>query len=542
MTQSPPVTKLGSRRDHPTFAKESVMIDRTERTLFLRPECLLGAILSVVAGAFILGNTDLNWWWPALVIVVAIGGPIITLLAIGYLRGREFIAYAAQRISYTCPRCARSGRPAYKCPGCGRTHDDLIPGIYGLFRARCGNPPCIASLPTCVAAGRDRLQKACQRCGADIPHAAVGTRPEYRIALVGAASSGKSNLLVTAIWQLKERFAPENGLKVTFADATEEKQYDRLVNQLKSGIPMTKTWDRLPALTVGLEDEDGEGSCLLHLFDAAGEHFADESALRDHPIEGADAIIFVVDPFAEEAVYRGALGDLDSLVLSRANAAVEQAQYIAARLVNVLEQKLVNPNSRFHIPVAVVVTKVDVAGVGKRYRVGSTDLARRFTTFAAAVDRAEREEARVLTLLHDIGLGNLVQLFEARFDVVGYFAASPLGRSLADDPNRGFEPRGVVPPLVWLCGAMSALGDTDPVHVFLTNTHLFTVRCLRGLEGRGMRQLLWAVLLGGLTIGILIAILLPGPLKVLYGIVVIPVVLLYISLVYTLVYQRVVDD
>jgi len=57
-----------------------------------------------------------------------------------------------------------------------------------------------------------------------------------------------------------------------------------------------------------------------------------------------------------------------------------------------------------------------------------------------------------------------------------------------------------------------------------------------------MRQLLWAVLMGGLTVGILIALLLPGPLRVLYGIVVIPIALLYISLVYTLVYQRVVDD
>jgi hypothetical protein len=311
---------------------------------------------------------------------------------------------------------------------------------------------------------------------------------------------------------------------------------------MKSGIPMHKTFDRLPALTIGLESEDGDGSCLLHLFDAAGEHFADEHALRDHPIERADAIMFVIDPFAEESVHRGALGDLDPDVVSQANAAIDQAQNIAARLVNILEQKLASPDKRFHIPIAVVVTKVDVAGLGKRYRIGSMNLGRKFTSFDAAVDRAESEDARVCQLMNDLGLGNLLELFKARFDVVGYFAASPLGRSLMDEPGREFEPRGVLPPLIWLCGAMTALGDTDPVNVFLINTHLYAVRCMRGLEGELSRIVTWTILWSVIAVLVFLALPLPKQLRYLYCIVVVPLVLLYISLVYTLVYRRGTDD
>lgn len=511
------------------------MIDRNRWTPCLRPSWLAGEA-AAVAGSIALVMNGFDWVLPALVAATAAGAPLAAIAAIIYLRTQELVARAGYRISYTCPGCARTGRPHYKCHACGGSHDDLRPGVHGVFFARCGHANCGAMLPTCHAAGRDRLRKAC-RCGTEIPHDAAGSRPEFQVAIVGAASSGKSNLLVTAVWCLREQFAPENGLKVTFADPAEEARFNQLVGHMKAGVPMNKTFDRMPALTIGLESEGHDGACLLHLFDAAGEHFADERTLGEHPIERADAIIFVIDPFAEDAVNRGAIGELDPAAVARANAATEQAQHIAARLINVLEKKLVAANRRFHIPVAVVVTKVDVGGLAERYRVGGTRLDRRFRDFAEAGRRAEREESRVRRLLSDCGLSNLVSTFDAKFDSVGYFAASPLGRSLADAPGRVFEPRGVLSPIVWLCWAADALGDADPADVFVFNAHLYAVRCLRGVEGPGKRAGAWLALAGAAALLVGLGAVLPFPLRVLLGIIVVPLVLCYCWMAYCLVYR-----
>ena len=45
--------------------------------------------------------------------------------------------------------------------------------------------------------------------------------------------------------------------------------------------------------------------------DAAGEDFQEEDRLDSHPIEKYDGILFVIDPFAEEGVRAGLVGEVD---------------------------------------------------------------------------------------------------------------------------------------------------------------------------------------------------------------------------------------
>jgi hypothetical protein len=52
-------------------------------------------------------------------------------------------------------------------------------------------------------------------------------------------------------------------------------------------------------------------------------------------------------------------------------------------------------------------------------------------------------------------LGGLVHQLEIRFQRVGYFACTALGR-MPDATDRPFEARGVLAPLCWLLGAADA--------------------------------------------------------------------------------------
>jgi hypothetical protein len=519
------------------------MIDRTRRNILLHPGLLVGGIvLALVLALHGQARRGEIGAWPGLVLAATLAGPVLVLLAIGLLRARALVDRSFHRISYTCPRCSRTGLPAFRCPGCRVAHDDLRPSRHGVFYARCGTAKCGRLLPTVNFLGRLGLDKVCPKCGADLTHASLGHSPEFRLAIVGAQSGGKTNLLVTAVWQFEQAFAPANGLKVTFASPAEEEAYRSLVTRLRKGQPLDKT---LPtpvpqAFTLSVAEEDGEQCCLLYLYDAAGEDFEDEQVLGGHPLDRYDGLLFVIDPFCEEAVKHGALGSLDPGELLRANASGTQAGFITARLVNALEKRLgVPPGGVFRIPVAVVVTKIDVCGFGARLGIVAHDLDRPFPTLTAAATRAEWDRDRVRALLRQVGLGGVVQLLDQRFQATCYFGASPLGRSLDYADSSSFRPRGVLAPLIWLCDQTNALSDMDPFDILFINSHVYLARALRGLEGPDMRVYAWLGLASCALMLVLLAMWLPWLLFVLTcGITTVPLLLLYCYLSYVLVYKR----
>ncbi len=373
-------------------------------------------------------------------------------------------------------------------------------------------------------------------------HPALGQVPEFRIAIVGATSSGKTNLMITAIWQFEKVFAEANGFKVKFADAAEERGYRMIVDRLEQGqVPDATLPIPIPhAFTLSITDEDEEQSCLLYLYDAAGEDFQDPQVLGGHPLHRYDALMFVIDPFNEEGTSQGALGLLDPAQLARANAKGTRANTIATALLNAMAQQLGTAPIGIHrIPVAVVVTKLDVCKLGDRYGIGKKDLKRRFASFTAAVNRSESDRDRVRALLLQIGLGNVVNLLEQNFYPASYFGASPLGRSWDAFDSSAFQPRGVLAPLVWLCDQTTALGDTDPFDVLFINSHVALIRALGGREGMAMRVGAWCGLAASVLMVLLLFLGMPWLLFTLTcGVPLVPLILLDLYLIYILVYKR----
>lgn len=477
-------------------------IQRTRCHFLLQPVwfavCLAVVIVVCVVDLKSVGGFS---WRSILTLVTILVPSVGCLVVVGLLRCETFFKYSLRRIRYTCPKCSTQGLPRFRCPSCAEIVDDLQPTVFGVFHARC---ECGQPLPTADWTGRLELTKVCPNpdCQHDLCYDDLGYRSEYRIAIVGATSSGKTNLMVTSIWQLEEQFAPHNRLRVSLGASEDAEAYRERVRNLKNGVPVMKTVHLFPsALSVSLTPNDGH-SALLYVYDAAGESFADEHELAEHPIDKYDGIMLVIDPLAEEGVQQGLVGELDRTELQAANPAPAESLEILGRLIGVLERVFeIPPGGRIQIPLAVVVTKADVGELDQRYRMVADDMNRTFHNMSRAADHAERYSRRVRSFLRDAGLENALKIVESRFRRVSYFAVSSLRPKTDDQDNSGlshgfgFQPQGVLAPLIWLCYFTDALSDTDLFDRVFMNWHLYVSRCLKGREGSRAQRIAWVLLL-----------------------------------------------
>jgi hypothetical protein len=447
-----------------------------------------------------------------------------TLLALGLLRCETMVQYSLLKIGYTCPRCHRRGVPLFRCPGCRALVADLWPSVYGVWWASCGS--CGEWLLTTDLAGRSaRYEKVCRTpgCSLDLAGAELGQTAECHLAVVGAASAGKTSLLATALWQLEETFAPRHHLTVRFPDPREEAVHRQTVAGLRAGRVPPRTPGGPPqACRILLETESGR-STLVYLYDAAGDDFLAEQALAQHGFHHfVDGILFVVDPFAGPEA-RQLLSETEVSTIQPATA---EAADILARLIPFWEGVWrVAGQGQFPVPLAVVVSKADATGILERLA-GDSDLDRE-DDLATAAQEAERHSEAVRRFLSEQGLGNLAGNLEARFQTVRYFASAALfrrpegsaggtallsrpdGRTAlpsrpdgSGDPSHlpntpvPFTPHGVVAPLIWLLD-QSGVWEESSLRSVLGNVRGYLSRSVRGTEGVLAQVTAWGLLLGG---------------------------------------------
>jgi hypothetical protein len=435
------------------------------------------------------------WFWSWIVMAASLATAVTLLATIGLLRCEGMAKYSLLRIGYTCPRCHQQKTPHFRCSKCAALIPDLAPTTYGILRAACGN--CGQGLATTDLFGRLKLDKVCSRkaCSADLNDPALGHIGEFHLAIVGAASSGKTNLMVTSVWRLERAFANDNGLTLAFADPSEEVAYRARIGRLQKGEVLDKTSD-VRTFNLTLTRARGQ-SCRLYLYDAAGEDFAEEDRLGRHVFHRfVDGIIFIVDPFAESDIRWGGPGRLDPDALRQINPAAQEASEILARLINSLESTLgIRAGGLFPIPIAVALTKLDgldpKTGPGEPIEVEGS-----YMSLRAASEDAFRRSGDVRQFLVNSGMSNFVGVLEARFPRVGYFGVSALGR-LPDPSNHSpFKPRGVLAPLIWLCFHARAFSDSLSIQVVFSNAARIMNRSLRGLQGTRARVLAWLLLVG----------------------------------------------
>jgi hypothetical protein len=371
-----------------------------------------GAALGVVIATLVVGAVGVGAW--------TVGVPAVYLLRAADAGWRRAI-----RARAGCPRCFElTAVPAYRCLGPHPTQDrlsgddlhrDVRPGRLGVLWRRCA---CGRRLPTTVlrAALSHRLQACCPTCGEPM-HRGAAAVTDVRVPVLGAASAGKTQLVVSAIVTL-HRVAADRGVRVRFPDEHSQEVYRDYARLAREGLPTAKTGATGPPVALSVELATRTRRALLHIFDAAGEILIDrEQNAQLSYLDYARSLIFVLDPFSLPQLrdeFESSFPD----VFKEANPASHDPEESYRAPVSRLQEYGVRTNRQ---DLAFVVSKADL-----------------LDKLSAAP--ADTSSAGVAGWLSDHGLGNLVVATGRDFRQVRFFLTA--GRSL--------DVTGAFAPLNWL--------------------------------------------------------------------------------------------
>jgi Double-GTPase 2 len=363
----------------------------------------------------------------ALVTMVCSGASLALLVPVAaVMRGAERWRRGRMRAQAACMTCFHvTPWPAYRCPNCWHSHRDVSPGRLGLLTRRC---ECGTHMPTMASRAARRLTALCQRCGAPLAPGSGAVR-DIRIPVFGDISAGKTRFLYASLNSLMLT-ARHARLDVSFPDKDSRDLADFGLSVIRSGRETAKTSTNAQVgLTVRLGTANR--SELVHLFDAAGEHFRDArrpDALRF--LDDGQGLVYVLDPFSIQAI-RKRLGRNDATVLRFAHAAAGDPELTYDEVASRLRDSGIPASAQ---RLAVVVSKADLLrSVGLNLPAGSEAIAR---------------------WLSDAGMHNLVMAARREFAEVKYFivASQRVAPDGLDDPGA---------PLRWLLTAYNVRLPAD---------------------------------------------------------------------------------
>lgn len=367
---------------------------------------VIAAVVLYLLSALVLAITHVVW-----------GAVSLTL------RGLDSLVRKLRRATGSCPVCYHvTTLPAFPCDGCGEIHRDLRPGRLGGVWRRCG---CGKSLPTTVLRAAHRVAPQCPRCATTLREGG-GVTTDIRLPVFGPVSAGKTRLVYAGLVALRDDLASAGG-ELAFVDDGSSRVFENATAVISSGQDTAKTEAAsLPqALTARLTR--GRKRVLLHLFDAAGEFYADREDNSDLEfLDHAQGLVFVVDPFSVPWV-RDQLGSQSAAQVARANPATAHPDDVYQVTARRLRDYGVDTRRR---SLAMTVVKADLlAGLspGDGLRQGN-----------------------VRDWLCEAGLDNLVLSAERDFGEVGYFVAASVPGHTAGE---GMRPSA---PFEWLIGKSGA--------------------------------------------------------------------------------------
>jgi hypothetical protein len=334
------------------------------------------------------------------------------------LRGIESSWRTVMRTEASCPRpqCYHvTPWPAYRCPGCSKLHRDIRPGGLGLFARRC---ECGRLLPTMVLRAAWRLEAVCQRCGEPLRVGSAALR-DVRIPIFGDTSAGKTRFLYAGLDSLIDTTSRAH-LPFGFPDEESQNQATTALDLIRSGQDTVKTSLTLPtALTCRIGS--GGRSALVHLFDAAGEHYRggqlhDSLGFLDH----GHGLVYVLDPFSLGSV-RDRMTGQNAVAIRLAHAAAGDPETAYGEVVSRLRDSGVEAAAQ---RLAIVVSKADLLSAGGL--------------------ELPAESAAIADWLMEAGVHNLVLSARRDFAEARYFAVASLA---AAQTTRSRDPGA---PLRWL--------------------------------------------------------------------------------------------
>ncbi len=374
---------------------------------------LYGGLLAYSAGVLVAGAGLLG-----LAAVVLVATWLVWFAVVGAARGLDILVRKARKASGSCPHCYHvTSLPGYDCP-CGEVHRDIRPGRLGALSRRCG---CGRLLPTTVLRAAGTLAGRCPRCDKPLrPGAAVLT--EVRLPVFGPASAGKTRLVFAGLEALRQEVTAAGG-EFSPTDEDSRRELASGAQVVISNADTTKTAAGEPPVTITVRVSGGRRRGLVHVYDAAGELFADRerhSCLRF--LDQAQGLVFALDPFsiprlADELARSGAAR------LAAARPATEDPE-TAYRLT---AQRLRDHGARLR-SLAVTVVKADL-----------------LLDLPPAVGLTTDSDV-VRAWLVGQSLENLTSAAERDFADVRYFLVSSRTGWRADDPL------SAAGPLLWLAG------------------------------------------------------------------------------------------
>jgi hypothetical protein len=244
-------------------------------------------------------------------------------------------------------------------------------------------------------------------------HKGAAVSTDVRIPTFGAASAGKTHLLMAGIVELY-RTAQTKGMAPGFLDDSSRTTFEEYQRLVVAGQSPAKTAASTPvAATLGLRSK--KRTYLLHFFDAAGEALVDPAHNAELAyLDEARTLIFVLDPFSIADVRNEATGPLAD-VLQTANAATFDPEESYHKTVSRLRLHSVDTGKQ---RLAFVISKADLLD---RLPLGQALLA----------DPGQASEWLV-----KVGLDNLVTAAGRDFAEVRYFVVAATDGESAAKPFR----------------------------------------------------------------------------------------------------------
>jgi hypothetical protein len=388
----------------------------------------------------------------------------------------------------TCPHCWNRFPPAKTV--WVSTHARL----YG--DARLGAEVQRRFLPTRFDPGGNAIDSqgstcsevACPKCHLVIPRT-MFEMPSLFYSILGSPGSGKSHLLATTTWQLRQTLGQRFKLSLTDADP----ESNRMLNEAEArlffneephkltAIPKTETEGALyepvqfgdetiwyprpfvfsiqPLLSHPEADNEDLAKSVC-LYDNAGEHFlpGGESSISPatQHLTISRGLIFLFDP-TQHARFREACHESDDPQISATGRSFRQDQILNEAANRIRTQAGLSQREKYQRPLVIVMTKFDAWGPilwENELREAVRDLGERHSLDLDLIDSVSTEMRRLMSSYAP----EFLNAAEGFAENVIFIPVSALGASPEIDPDTGLlgiRPNDVSPiwaeiPLLYL--------------------------------------------------------------------------------------------
>lgn len=382
------------------------------------------------------------------VILVVFMAITYVLFSITWIVDRIYLAIKA--INTSCPYCQkREVIPAFECPSCKEKHTRLVPGPYGIWFRRC---KCGKLLPTTFMLGRSSLKAYCNTCNSPL---ASSDSQQLSVSLVGGTSSGKTVLLASFLHEFMQQIDKKTAVEYVLPDDSDNQtKFSNIKTWFSGGkCESTSMGTTADMYTMLIKSHKMDVGRQFSVYDIAGEAFNDPtlaSMLPQKQMKDSNGIVLVIDPLSAAQMRDDAkeAGD-DTKNYSEVNSVEVIANFVSYLKTVLTSSKIKKKSGK---PVAVVITKSDLASVSKRisyYVIKKKYKADPglYENFDSARDTLCRQ------FLQDIGLWDAVNSIEASFSNVHYYPVSAIGHAANGEE---YEPDHVLEPFAWLIGNSSS--------------------------------------------------------------------------------------